>query len=369
MSEYICKCGKRITKSTDASVTGYRGGFDCAGCPYRMPYGNYEWDESRREMVTNVKGFECRASKTLAYGSRLTGNLSGRTTLTVYSLDFDFFEEICRWIRETYPDQELFSVFDRRKVRGTDYADCGLLRMSVSCTQNKKGEAAKMELAKRFFDPETRRRLDMTPEEEKAKILRNIAAGRESITGSDEAPEILAECSEPEPEEATALTPVPSDADTAVVADAQISFDYSGLTEKTVATLHVAERMIRDARKDYILQVADAVGMAHDELVHNVDKHNNQYSEDTFRAWCASVGLSKTTAYKLLQVSDLFEESTPSEQKMLEQASPSLLYAAARPSAPAELVQAVKDGDITTHKQYKELESRLKAEQARADSL
>ena len=45
----------------------------------------------------------------------------------------------------------------------------------------------------------------------------------------------------------------------------------------------------------------------------------------------------------------------------MEAASPSLLYAAAKPSAPAELVQAVKEGDITTHKQYQELLAQLKA--------
>ena len=47
---------------------------------------------------------------------------------------------------------------------------------------------------------------------------------------------------------------------------------------------------------------------------------------------------------------------------MLEELSPSLLYAAARPSAEPEAVAALKGGDITTHKQYRELEAQLKAE-------
>ena len=58
-------------------------------------------------------------------------------------------------------------------------------------------------------------------------------------------------------------------------------FDYSGLDAQTVATLHSAENIIRSARKEYVIKVADAVGMAHDELVRNSDGHN-QYSEDTF---------------------------------------------------------------------------------------
>ena len=138
-------------------------------------------------------------------------------------------------------------------------------------------------------------------------------------------------------------------------------FDYSGLDAQTVATLHSAENIRRSARKEYVIKVADAVGMAHDELVRNSDGHN-QYSEDTFIAWCKFVGISKSTAYQLLQVSNLLESSTPNEQKILKQASPSLLYAAARPSAEPEAVAALKGGDITTHKQYRALEAQLKAE-------
>lgn len=140
-------------------------------------------------------------------------------------------------------------------------------------------------------------------------------------------------------------------------------FDYSGLDAQTVATLHSAENTIRSARKEYVIKVADAVGMAHDELVRNSD--NSKYGkrgEDTFINWCNFVGISRSTAYQLLQVSDLLESSTPNEQKILKQASPSLLYAAARPSAEPEAVAALKGGDITTHKQYRELEAQLKAE-------
>lgn len=146
---------------------------------------------------------------------------------------------------------------------------------------------------------------------------------------------------------------------------AMAAFDYSGLDPRTADTLHVAERLIAEARRDYVVQLAQAVSIAHGALcggvVHNVDnsKHGHR-GEDTFRLWCESVGLGKTTAYKLLQVAALLKGSTPEEQAVLEAASPSLLYAAAKPSAPAELVQAVKEGDITTHKQYQELLAQLK---------
>ena len=146
------------------------------------------------------------------------------------------------------------------------------------------------------------------------------------------------------------------------------AFDYTGLDQPTVDTLHLAERMIRDARRDYITKLAQAVYIVHDALCGGVvaicdnSKHGHR-GEDTFRAWCTSVGLGKDTAYRLLQVAALLDGSTPEEQAVLEAASPSLLYAAAKPSAPAELVEGVKSGDITTHKQYQELLARLKAKE------
>lgn len=153
-----------------------------------------------------------------------------------------------------------------------------------------------------------------------------------------------------------------------LAANTNKAFDYSRLDVVTVDTLHLAEKIIRTARQKYIVDLAGAVEMAHEELVRNSDGHN-QYSEDTFIAWCRFMGISKTTAYQLLQVQALISGSSPEEQTVLESLSPSLLYAAAKPSAPVELVQGVKDGDITTHKQYQEAMAQLKAaQQAQANA-
>ena len=154
---------------------------------------------------------------------------------------------------------------------------------------------------------------------------------------------------------------------------ASSAFDYTGLDRPTVDALHWAEREICEARRDYVAKLAQAVYIAHDALCGGgCDKlsqaHNNQHSEKTFGAWCTHVGISRKTGERLLQVAGLLNGATPEEQAVLEAASPSLLYAAAKPSAPAQLVQGVKDGDITTHKQYQELLAQLKAkEQELAD--
>ena len=148
-------------------------------------------------------------------------------------------------------------------------------------------------------------------------------------------------------------------------------FDYSGLDEQTVNDLHLAERECAAGRRlaeAGLRRMADGVAIAHEALVPNWDnsKHGNR-GEDAFRRWCESIGVSKSAAYRLLQVTALFDNSSPEQQKILDSLSPSLLYAAAKPTAPADLVQAVKSGDITTHKQYQDL---LKEnQQLRADRV
>lgn len=170
--------------------------------------------------------------------------------------------------------------------------------------------------------------------------------------------------------------PTTPDLAEAATGQAMPSFDYSGLDEQTVADLHLAEREYASGKRlveTGLRRMADGVAIAHDALCGRARPNlgraqNNQYSEDTFRRWCESMQISKTAAYRLLQVSRLMESSSPKEEKVLEQLAPSLLYEVSKPSAPAELVQAVKDGEITTHKEYQALLAQLKAERERADN-
>lgn len=164
-----------------------------------------------------------------------------------------------------------------------------------------------------------------------------------------------------------------SDAETACSA---AEFDYSGLDAQTVTDLHLAEQMYTSGRKLAemgLRRMADGVSIAHDALCVTIatkcrnGKGAFSDSEKTFGSWCESVGLNRKAAERLLQVAKLFDSSSPRQQQVLEELSPSLLYAAAKPSAPADLVQAVKSGDITTHKQYQKL---LKEnQQLRADRV
>lgn len=163
---------------------------------------------------------------------------------------------------------------------------------------------------------------------------------------------------------------------------AAAAFDYSSLDQRTADALHAAERIILEARKAFWVEAAKAVAIAREALCgvaticrnseHGTEdatncrilRGNNQHSDKTFGAWCASLGITRKTAERLLQIHALLSASTAEERATLEAAGPSLLYAAAKPSAPPELVAAVKSGDITTHKEYQELLARYKQEKA-----
>lgn len=153
------------------------------------------------------------------------------------------------------------------------------------------------------------------------------------------------------------------------------AFDYSGLDAQTVDDLHFAEDEYRHGKKlaeRGLVHMGNAIAAAHDALcgvVQQLDnsKHGNR-GDDSFRAWCCSIGITKSTAYNLLQVSALMDGSSPRQRAILEALPPTLLYAVAKPSAPTELVEQVKSGDITTHKQYQEALAQIKAEKERADA-
>lgn len=569
MAEYICKCGKTFIKNTSAAVTGYRNTADCTGCPYLLEYGPKKWDGSgfRRD----VQGHECRATQRLIYRTALSGDLVGKNSLHIMSLDFDFLERVSSWIKQYYPGAELSGTFSRGNIRGTDYEAHGRYSQGIYCAQNKAGVAAKQALLVEFFDGHGHR-LDLSGEAEKAKILNDIergktkrmdyiisertsdgrlyalrnrnfyfynsatdqwmpsnwlkqeyekASGKEPLTKEvfmqcdplepvdewelpcqavdalerckgkakpcqcatctctgcheqcfgnctdcgdpttdcnsyqtdgqkipfghsaaetgtapdgrqdanaaetapagdwtpgggawDDSNSIAptAENEESEDEVCTqkspktaapaAMPPSPKGQGSPVGAGAAAlsqcdaapaclaaAFDYSGLDAQTVQDLQLAEREYTTGRKMAeigLRRMADAVAMAHDalcgscdnlsqlkhdgEVVANCDnsKHGNR-GEDSFRCWCASIGLSKDKAYRLLQVAQLFDQSSPNQQKLLQELSPSLLYAAAKPSAPEEAVDLVKSGDIKTHKEYQQLVAQLKQAEAERD--
>lgn len=115
------------------------------------------------------------------------------------------------------------------------------------------------------------------------------------------------------------------------------AFDYSGLDAQTVDDLHFAEKEYQHGKKlaeRGLVHMGNAIAAAHDALcgvVQQLDnsKHGNR-GDDSFRAWCCSIGITKSTAYNLLQVSALMDGSSPRQRAILEALTPTLLYAVAR---------------------------------------
>lgn len=150
-------------------------------------------------------------------------------------------------------------------------------------------------------------------------------------------------------------------------------FDYSGLDDNTAERLKGLAERANMLRSNFVTDMALIVSSAHWYLCGVVapcdnSKHGNR-GDKSFRAWCASIGIGKDTAYRLLNVQTLIDGSTDEELRTLEKAPAKLLYAAAKPSAPAELVQAVKDGDITSHKQYQDLLKKYQKGQAELEQM
>ena len=397
MNTYICKCGRRVKKSTNADNTGnrlkgYGPGHECYGCPYAMPWGGNEWNETAKRFVQDIKGYECRMSRTLSYGSLFIGSTKDKCTCSVFSLDFDFLEQISTWVKDTFSQGELTGGFSRDEIRPTDYSHNGRYCCTFVCAANKRGISAKAALLARFFNPDGNRK-GMTPQQEMEKVLADIRKATQakeklecttmdSAAPSENAGTSFATGGAPLSNGTGSMTePVhsaPQDKPLAFLPETTIpEFDYSGLPEQTVENLHFAEDEYHHGKQMAergLVHMGNAIAAAHDELVAQCDKHSNQHSEDTFRAWCLSIGITKDSAYRLLQVSALMDGSSPRQRAILEALPTTLLYAVAKPSAPAELVEKVKNGEVSTNKEYQDLlkenqQLRTERDKARADQL
>lgn len=396
MSTYICKCGRRVKKSTNADNTGnrlegYGPGHECYGCPYVLSWGNYEWKEDAQKITLNVKGYECRMSPMLSYNSEFIGSTKDKCTCSVVSLDFDFLEQISSWVKKTFTSGELTGYFSRGEIRATDYCHNGRYQYTLCCSQNKKGIAAKAALFEHFFNLDGSRK-DMTPQQEMEKVLADIRKATQakeklecttmdSAAPSENAGTSFATGGAPLSNGTGSMTePVhsaPQDKPLAFLPETTIpEFDYSGLPEQTVENLHFAEDEYHHGKQMAergLVHMGNAIAAAHDALcgvVQQLDnsKHGNR-GDDSFRAWCCSIGITKSTAYNLLQVSALMDGSSPRQRAILEALPPTLLYAVAKPSAPADLVEKVKNGEVSTNKEYQDLLAQIKAEKERADSV
>lgn len=100
---------------------------------------------------------------------------------------------------------------------------------------------------------------------------------------------------------------------------------------------------------------------------HAHDLTANHY-QGSWGKWCAAVGISRDTGDRMVSVAAQCGNIQLEGKSILDVQPLKLLYAAAKPSTPEVVKQAVFTGDITTYKEYQELMAQLKAEKERADA-
>ena len=150
-------------------------------------------------------------------------------------------------------------------------------------------------------------------------------------------------------------------------------FDYSQLDETTAQALQNYSFRALQVARTYYRDLMEIVVGAHKLLCGALvpDGDNSRYGnrgEDTFRAWCASVRISKTKAYQLLQIQDFMDNCTPEEQSTLALLPFTAMRELVTGDTPEKVITMAKEGKVSTSKEVLELKAQLKAERERADT-
>ena len=388
MTTYICKCGQRVQKSSNADNTGnrlegYGPGHECYGCPYAMPWGGNKWDKAAKRFVQDIKGYECRMSKTLTYASEFAGSIKDKCTCRVHSLDFDFLSQVSAWIKDTYPDREIFGSFSK-DIRASDYGSDGRYCLTITCTQNLKGVAAKRELLDQFFTPNGSRK-DMTPQQEMEKILADIKKAKEifSCTPAQNA-DAAATMTSPAASSSAAATPTtsaseaaanglipalsPQSSASAPVVPAETSFASAAVPTFDFSPLGELSQQATEADQQFDLHY----GAAQDEYlisciylarIHALTAKAGRYGGGTWTKWYESKGLSEGSARTMVKNGDAFNSATVAELKQLPELTRKDLNLIARSGCAGQLVDAAGDSQ-----RVQELLAQIKAEKERANA-
>jgi hypothetical protein len=329
-------------------------------------------------------------SKTLTYASEFAGSIKDKCTCRVHSLDFDFLSQVSAWIKDTYPDREIFGSFSK-DIRASDYGSDGRYCLTITCTQNLKGVAAKRELLGQFFTPNGSRK-DMTPQQEMEKILADIKKAKE-IFSCTPAPTADAAATMTSPaasssaaaipttsaSEAAAngLTPAlsPQSSASAPVVPAETSFASAAVPSFDFSALGDLSQQAADADQQFDLHY----GAAQDEYlisciylarIHALTAKAGRYGGGTWTKWYESKGMSKSGAWNMVQTGESFNGSTIDQLKQLPELTRKDLNLIARSGCAGQLVEAAGDSQRVQEllAQLKAKEYKLNETQARLKS-
>ena len=427
---YICKCGRQVRKSTNADTTGNRDTENCKGCPYLLPWGPTQWDAARHAMVTDVKGYECRMSKDIEYATRFCGSIDDKCSCYIASLDFDFLTRVSNWIKETYPGGELNGSFFTDDIRAYvsngryrmsiscaqnkkgiaakaallhQFFDASGARLDMTPEEEKAHvlaaiEAGKAQAQKKedktlmYKDPVTGWLYRVSPNPINDKGLyeleyldqQNSTIWKPDVYWNTNAvyrdQEHLQEALDDRArrdgwelvEDVPAENPTPaapaSPVDAGAAAQSLSDAGSASLAAENVfpvmdfgADVATNAELLQCAQTFVIGKVAQvmAAKRAHDLTANN--------KNGAFGKWCAAVGISRDKGNQLVNIADNFGNIELEGKPLIEVAPISLLALGAKPSTPDVLTEGIGKGEITTIKQFKELEAQLKAVQTERD--
>ena len=351
MKTYYTKCGRQFKKSSTAEVTGYKINEEVAYVD-APPYAGQITDDECRTcsfVVDVAEGwgekkkhirFECRAgSQEPNHKTEWAGSVDDKNTIRIHSLDRNFMEEIRQFCVD-HPELGASYLAD-------NMPDCRRT-LTINCSANKKGIVAKKELIKKFFPDKER-----TPVKAVGKAMgmenykRGILSGLEKMKNNN--------IEERAVSENTVLDIVDS--------KEIVSFDYSAVDEDTAAFLQQKEVKITQVRMMSVMTIGKELKESFDKL----SKLPYGSKTEFFNNWVESIGISSRHARRYIDAFDYVRKNFPNVETA-EQIQPSLLFAISKPSAPPELQEQVISGDISTHKQYKELEEKLKKAEKEAET-
>ena len=131
------------------------------------------------------------------------------------------------------------------------------------------------------------------------------------------------------------------------------NFDYSLVEAETAHKLKALSNQLDGIYQNYSVAVGEVLFKAQQEL--------SSYGTGTFGQWVESNKISKSNAYNYINAYKFVQQlDEPKEKEIFSKQPQRLKNEMSKPSANPEVNQAVFDGDVTTHKEYKELERRLK---------
>jgi hypothetical protein len=157
---YYTKCGREFEKNSTAVVTGYDIDLsdpECANCPFRV--------DVKEGWPPIHKKWECRAgSQPPNHTAEWIGSIENKNTIGIHSLDNNFLESIIEYCKA---HSELSASYNADHL-----ADCRRT-LSINCSSNKKGIAAKRELIEKFF-PDGNKECEDFVEKKEEKGVNNL---------------------------------------------------------------------------------------------------------------------------------------------------------------------------------------------------